>query len=753
MWHSVAFHLGLALSFRTRGADESLATTWDAVSTVCITHAAFKIVRQLVDAHIGHPPRSAFSTVPGFRGADKQSRTEHLVITAGFSLLPICYAVEDAFRPEGSSAIYPMVAVAYVALFLGSGLVHTRPGHRVRSLWRKKHAQHIGSDAQLRVPFDTWLTYSIFWCCIGAIKLTFGYYSLILPLRRPLEGLLVHPFAFIEVKHCELNFQLHNGPITREAFGALLSSQLAAEWKQGCFCEADDWCSSRHNTYEQVMRLLMVLLRCTVPWLVFQFDTYIWFNLCSAACSALLAVRRKIGVISQWQHLVKRYPEAVQHFNVKLLGTNNGDSLAAAAAASRSGKADWSVEARSAEWQCWARAWNELVFSLRSTDFLSDVERDELVFEFLGEGSGCEAFFGTAEYVLYPTMLTSPVFTAAAWQPRRSTTAYPSFTRTLLQTRDLLVWLCVKLGLVATERRRELMEVLTGLAQLYARMASSKRSGAAGAERLIKQLLALVEHLQALQRAPLPPRESAAETEIAEGIAAQLVRLMTCVKGLYVDGVDQHTLAIPLDDVTRGCADSWRRLQDLLKPETLIESSGGATTALHELHDAAAERVLAVLHRSLTAANPGCEPKNPEAKRQLLFFANSLFNTTMAKPPPVARMKSWSCFTPHYGEDVTYSMQQLKGDTGDNVNLQTLLVSLFPDEWEHFCERVGVLTMLTQLPESAHAALKQWASDRAQVLSRTVRGMMRYGDGLRVLARLEGVPEEDIEMVRDTAVY
>ena len=32
-----------------------------------------------------------------------------------------------------------------------------------------------------------------------------------------------------------------------------------------------------------------------------------------------------------------------------------------------------------------------------------------------------------------------------------------------------------------------------------------------------------------------------------------------------------------------------------------------------------------------------------------------------------------------------------------------------------------------------------------------MRGMMRYGDGLRVLARLEGVPEEDIEMARDIA--
>ena len=34
-------------------------------------------------------------------------------------------------------------------------------------------------------------------------------------------------------------------------------------------------------------------------------------------------------------------------------------------------------------------------------DLLSDVERDELTFEFLGEAAGCEAFFGTAEYALY----------------------------------------------------------------------------------------------------------------------------------------------------------------------------------------------------------------------------------------------------------------------------------------------------------------------------------------------------------------
>jgi len=150
-------------------------------------------------------------------------------------------------------------------------------------------------------------------------------------------------------------------------------------WRKVCFCEDSGWCPNRFNLYEVVMRCLLVALRCTVPWLVFQFDTYIWFNLCSGIFSSLLAMRRKIGVIAHWKHLVKRYPEAVHHFNVKLLGTNNGDSLAAAAASASSGKADWSVEARSAEWQCWARAWNEIISSLRFTDVLSNVERDELV--------------------------------------------------------------------------------------------------------------------------------------------------------------------------------------------------------------------------------------------------------------------------------------------------------------------------------------------------------------------------------------
>ena len=49
-------------------------------------------------------------------------------------------------------------------------------------------------------------------------------------------------------------------------------------------------------------------------------------------------------------------------------------------------------------------------------------------------------------YVLFPAMLTSPVFSRHIWEQR--TSSYPSVVRSLLQTRDLLWFLLLQLGLV-----------------------------------------------------------------------------------------------------------------------------------------------------------------------------------------------------------------------------------------------------------------------------------------------------------------
>ena len=453
-WHCCAFHALLMIAF--------WEADWDNLSVVCITHALGKIVRQLIDARIGHPPRWAGSVVPSFRQKGRsQSLTEHVSICLLYSLIPICYFTEKALRPGGvlssrsddldtnswggSTRVYDVISVAYVATFAGSWLLHTKPGQRLRSLWRTKHMNHIGNETQLDVPFDTWLTYSVFWSVVLVFKLMFGW-LLISPLATQVRGIINYEhFAYIGMEGSE--------------------------------------CKNHYSclTFNSVMRAVMVALRCVVPFLVFQFDTsssvvdtYICaiqpaqFSLTAALCSSLLALRRKLGVISQWKHLVAKLPECVHHFNVKLLGTHNGDAAAAAAAAAKSDTVDWSVEARSAEWQCFARAWNEMVLQLRFND---NEERDELLFPLLS-GRDCEAFFDVPEYVIFPTMLTAPALAPSAWQHGKR--AYASFERSLLQMRDLVVWLLVQLGIVTMDEKMHVLDILTKMARLQAmRLAAS----------------------------------------------------------------------------------------------------------------------------------------------------------------------------------------------------------------------------------------------------------------------------------------
>ena len=260
-WHCCAFHALLMIAF--------WEADWDNLSVVCITHALGKIVRQLIDARIGHPPRWAGSVVPSFRQKGRsQSLTEHVSICLLYSLIPICYFTEKALRPGGvlssrsddpdtnswggSTRVYDVISVAYVATFAGSWLLHTKPGQRLRSLWRTKHMNHIGNETQLDVPFDTWLTYSVFWSVVLVFKLMFGW-LLISPLATQVRGIINYEhFAYIGMEGSE--------------------------------------CKNHYSclTFNSVMRAVMVALRCVVPFLVFQFDTYIFFNICSSVPRAVL---------------------------------------------------------------------------------------------------------------------------------------------------------------------------------------------------------------------------------------------------------------------------------------------------------------------------------------------------------------------------------------------------------------------------------------------------------------------------------
>ena len=70
-----------------------------------------------------------------------------------------------------------------------------------------------------------------------------------------------------------------------------------------------------------------------------------------------------------------------------------------------------------------------------------------------------------------------------------------------------------------------------------------------------------------------------------------------------------------------------------------------------------------------------------------------------------------------------YALEELHGELNDNVDLLHLLQSIFPDEYANFTERMGVPGLSASREESSkfdEFELGRWASDRGQLLSRTV---------------------------------
>ena len=157
-------------------------------------------------------------------------------------------------------------------------------------------------------------------------------------------------------------------------------------------------------------------------------------------------------------------------------------------------------------------------------------------------------------------------------------------------------------------------------------------------------------------------------------------------------------------------------------------------------------KIVESLLNSMSNSNPGGEPRNLEARRQLMFFTNSLSFAALKTPTPLENMRAWSAFTPYFAEEVSYMKEDLTAPLEDQKTLLSLIKATFPNDFENFKERIGALTLDdTQLIEQHWPELRVWTSDRTQSLSRCVRGICFYGTAIRLLARAEGYDDDAIE--------
>ncbi|XP_012567622.1 putative callose synthase 8 [Cicer arietinum] len=135
-------------------------------------------------------------------------------------------------------------------------------------------------------------------------------------------------------------------------------------------------------------------------------------------------------------------------------------------------------------------------------------------------------------------------------------------------------------------------------------------------------------------------------------------------------------------------------------------------------------------------------PANLDARRRISFFATSLF-TDMPDAPKVHSMLPFSVITPHYMEDINFSLKEL-GSEKEQDSIIFYMQKIYPDEWTNFLERMCCENRKSVEDEHGTEELRLWASFRGQTLGRTVRGMMYYREALKLQAFLDMAEDEDI---------
>ena len=108
-----------------------------------------------------------------------------------------------------------------------------------------------------------------------------------------------------------------------------------------------------------------------------------------------------------------------------------------------------------------------------------------------------------------------------------------------------------------------------------------------------------------------------------------------------------------------------------------------------------------------------------------------------------------------YSEEVSYRKDELIQPLRDQKTLLSIIQATYPDEYENFKERIGVLSCDDATILDEHwAELRVWTSDHTQSLSQLRPRHCYYGTALRFLARLEGYDEDYIEkLVHDKFEY
>ncbi|GMI65572.1 glucan synthase-like 4 [Hibiscus trionum] len=481
-----------------------------------------------------------------------------------------------------------------------------------------------------------------------------------------------------------------------------------------------DW----HELFPKVRNNAGAIVAVWTPIIVVYFmDTQIWYSVYCTVCGGLYGILHHLGEIRTLGMLRSRYHSLPSAFN-RLIPPQSKKSRTKNFLENIFCKASKSEVLD----QKFVLVWNQIISNFRSEDLISNREMDLMTIPTSGLFPG---------FIRWPIFLLANKFSTAVSIARDFVGKDEKLFKRI--RKDEYMYFSVK---ECYESVKYILEILI--------VGDLEKSIVSNIVNEIERSIEESSFLKEFKMSALPALQSKfielleLLVEGNENQSGKVVEILQDIFELLTnDMMENGHRIMDLIESSPEAGDDSSFFSRLIEPQ-LFESVASQTSICFPLpDDGPLIEQIKRLHLLLTVKDKAMDiPANLEARRRISFFATSLF-MDMPSAPEVGSMLSFSVMTPHYMEDVNFSLKELQSSKGQ-VSIIFYMQKIFPDEWKNFLERMGYQNFNELIDDGKEEEIRRWASFRGQTLSRTVRGIMYYRQALKLQALLERPEYKDV---------
>nr|AXY97640.1 Glucan synthase-like 12 [Populus tomentosa] len=672
------------------------------VLSVFITAAILKLGQAILDVILSWKARQIMSFHVKLRYILKVVSAAAWVV-----VLPVTYAYTWKENPPGfaqtikgwfgnsssSSSLFVLAVVIYLAPNMLAALLFLFPFIRrflersdyrivMFMMWWSQPRLYVGRG--MHESTISLFKYTMFWVLLIVTKLAFSYYIEIKPLVDPTKAIMdVHITAF--------------------------------QW---------------HEFFPQAKNNIGVVIALWAPIiLVYFMDAQIWYAIFSTLFGGIYGAFRRLGEIRTLGMLRSRFQSLPGAFNACLIPDEKSERKKKSLKARFSRNFNENPPNKDTEAPRFAQLWNKIISSFREEDLISNREMDLLLVPYWADRD-----LGVLGLTQWPPFLLASKIPIALDMAKDSNGKDKELKKRIEADNYMSCAVCecyasFKNIIKFLVQGRPETEVIDSI---FVDVENHIKQGDLIKDYKMSALPLLYDHLVKLIKCLVDNRPEDRD---------QVVILFQDMLEVVTRDIMEDQISSLVDSIPDGSG--YEGMKPLEQQYQLFASAGAIKFPIEPETEAWKEKIKRLYLLLTTKESAMDVPSNLEARRRISFFSNSLF-MDMPAAPKVRNMLSFSVLTPYYTEEVLFSLHDLEEPNEDGVSILFYLQKIFPDEWNHFLERVNCTGEEELKERDDLEELRLWASYRGQTLTRTVRGMMYYRHALELQAFLDIAKHEDL---------